>query len=85
MPGRGNFSGDRVGTGARGIQLLRDMRGNGLAENPSEVIDWLMRGSNCTRASIGAAAGASNFTRGSGEFISAGSEARDSRIFGRCG
>jgi len=36
-------------------------------------------------AAIGAASGASNFTRGSGEFISAGSEATDSRIFDRCG
>jgi hypothetical protein len=58
LPGRGNFSGDRVGTGARGIQLLRDMRGNGLAENPSEVTDWLMDGSSFAWGSIGAASGA---------------------------
>jgi len=27
LPGRGNFSGARVGGGARGIQLSRDMQG----------------------------------------------------------
>src|SRR3984893_9263986 len=59
--------------------------GTGLRKNPSEAAAWLMHGSSCTRASIGAASGASNFTRGSGEFISAGSAATDSRIFDRCG
>src|SRR3984893_16779775 len=82
---RGNFSGP-PGWGRRPrAPALERHAGTGLRKNPNEVTDWLMHGSSCTRASIGAASGASNFTRGSGEFISAGSEATDSRIFDRCG